>query len=681
MFPRMLLIFSSLLAFAGSGKDIKGIDVLVLSLNSDSLAHAQIQTKDQVWLEVVYRAGKNAAILHEEWGERLWWIADQPLVVLGGSGLQLPPSLLERAAVWVEVHHGGTLVWEGELFPRKDALRLTQDSDQVAQQLSKGGNLRFTASYLSEVANFMAANSAAVEVDADSYELNSARIIDNRGINIDGTNATGGWGTVAGNFFRFSGQQGATRGGGLDEPSRWFALNLGAYSTAFGFNNIARGAYSVSMGLSTETYGQHSVAFGSGTRVDGNFSFAGGEDSEADGDHAFSYGNSTFADGNNSVAMGSAARAIGSNSISLGSSTTAHSSASFAAGSATNARGITSVAMGFNTDAFGAQSFAMGNFSNANGDYSVAFGNSTNASYGATSIGRYNLDQGSSSSWVSTDPLFTIGNGTTGLARRNAFEIAKDGFMQVRRDVDAAGTNPTHYVASIVNEEPTQGGDVLALSVQPANPDASSNFITFFGNGTAVGAIDGNGSGGVAYKSGSADLAEWFPNASGETPISAEVVTFQSGQVSRNTSASLQAFVVSTSPFLVGNDRGEEQRSSRSLVALVGQVPVKVVGKVQAGDVLVPSGKNDGRARVLRESDGLLPIIGTALTSTEEDPETVTVLVGVQPAIHPSFARLVQENLRLQNEVASIKKNMETVLTYIRSGQDSPAMPQKEIAE
>jgi len=682
MFSRTLVVLWSLLAFAGSPQDIKGIDVLVLSLDPDQLAQNQIRTKEDLWLEVTYQAGENGKAIHEELGERLWWIGEHPLLVLGGSGLPLPDTLLDRASVWVEVRLAGALLWKGEIFPRKDKLHLTQDRDQVAKQLAKGGNLRFVASYLAEVANYMAGNSATVSIDSDAYKLNSENIIDGRGINIKTLSSGGAWPTPAGDYMRFTAERAAFRAGGVDEPHRWFISNLGAYSTALGFNNIANAAYSVSMGNTTETYGEASVAMGADTRVDGNFAFAGGEASTAAGDNAFSYGDSTDADGNRSVAMGNATTAQGNNAVAMGSSTVALGPASFAAGSSNRAEGISSFAMGFNSKAMGDSSIAVGNFNDATGDYSVAFGNSNDASYAATAIGRYNVDSGSASSWVSADPLLTVGNGTTGLARHNAFEIAKNGFMQVRRDVDAAGTNPTHYVASIVNEETTQGGDVLALSVQPADPDASSNFITFFGGGTAVGAIDGNGSGGVSYKSGSADLAEWFPSAPDETIQPAEVVSFKQGKVTKNTQTAAQAFVVSTAPFLVGNDSAEDANTDRSLVALVGQVPVNVTGQVRAGDVLVPSGENDGKARVLRQSDGLLPIVGIALTSTDHDSSQVTALVGAQPAFHPAMARLIRENQQLSTELTSLKQDMHTVLAYIRDQEDRNTITQtKERAE
>lgn len=679
MFSRIALFFFSMVAFAQPPMDLKGIDVLVLSLDRDLLAQNQILVADDALLEIAYFAGPQGALLHEEFGERLWWIGDHPLVVLGGSGLPLPSAVLERTSAWAQVRYADALIWEGELLPRKQRLRLTQDSHQVARQIAKGGGLRYVASYLAEVANYMAGNSAAVNIDADVYKLNTEHIIDTRGINLKTLSTSGGWGTVAGNYLRFQADRSAFRVGGLDEPVRWFLTNMGAYSASFGFNNIAKGAYSVSMGLASEAYGESSVATGANTRVDGNYGFAGGESATADGEHAFSYGSSTDASGNQSVAMGTGTTASGFGSVALGSNTTASTTTSFAAGSASHASGVSSTALGFNADALGTSSIAVGNFTNANGDYSAAFGNSNNACYAATAIGRYNLDSGSAASWLSNDPLFTVGNGSTGLARHNAFEIAKNGFMQVRRDVDAAGTNPTHYVASIVNEEPTQGGDVLALSVQPINPDASSNFITFFGGGGAVGAIDGTGAGGVSYKSGSADLAEWFPNRVGESHVAAEVVTLRAGEVSKDMTAAGQAFVISTAPFLVGNDRPDAENGARSLVALMGQVPVKVVGTVQAGELLVPSGQNDGKARVLRADDGALPIVGVALTSA--DSGQALALVGSQPAMHPGLARLMEENQRLHAQLTRLKQDVNRVLASLHEESGSQSEITRERAQ
>ncbi len=80
-----------------------------------------------------------------------------------------------------------------------------------------------------------------------------------------------------------------------------------------------------------------------------------------------------------------------------------------------------SIASGFNSTAFGLASTASGSYSSSSGYYTKAEAQSS------TAFGRYNIGGGNSSSWVSTDPLFEIGNGTSTSDKSNAVTVLKDG--------------------------------------------------------------------------------------------------------------------------------------------------------------------------------------------------------------------------------------------------------------
>ena len=87
-----------------------------------------------------------------------------------------------------------------------------------------------------------------------------------------------------------------------------------------------------------------------------------------------------------------------------------------------------SVAMGSATMASQIATTAFGYGSRATGRYSTAFGISgTAASYGSFALGRYNIGTGDSDTWVETDPLFEVGNGTSNEVRRNALTVLKNG--------------------------------------------------------------------------------------------------------------------------------------------------------------------------------------------------------------------------------------------------------------
>lgn len=80
----------------------------------------------------------------------------------------------------------------------------------------------------------------------------------------------------------------------------------------------------------------------------------------------------------------------------------------------------------------GNRSVAFGLNTIATGSYSTALGNRTYAeSYASTAIGTYNIGGGNPTSWVGTDPLFEIGNGTSTISgietRNNALTVLKNG--------------------------------------------------------------------------------------------------------------------------------------------------------------------------------------------------------------------------------------------------------------
>jgi hypothetical protein len=97
--------------------------------------------------------------------------------------------------------------------------------------------------------------------------------------------------------------------------------------------------------------------------------------------------------------MGLSNDVFGSYSAAFGSSNLAYQNCTFALGHGTEANGRCSVVMGFNTEADSDTDFV---------------------------CGRYNVGGGTADSFVSTDPLFEVGNGTSSV-HANAFTIYKNG--------------------------------------------------------------------------------------------------------------------------------------------------------------------------------------------------------------------------------------------------------------
>jgi len=122
---------------------------------------------------------------------------------------------------------------------------------------------------------------------------------------------------------------------------------------------------------------------------------------------------------------------IGEYSFAAGYGTSATGDASSSFGIQSTAAGLCSFAAGDGANAEGAFSSSFGYSSHAIGDLSTSFGNNTFAeSYLSLVFGKWNIGGGSPQTWINTDPLFEIGNGTS-LTPSNALTVLKNGNVGV----------------------------------------------------------------------------------------------------------------------------------------------------------------------------------------------------------------------------------------------------------
>jgi hypothetical protein len=188
--------------------------------------------------------------------------------------------------------------------------------------------------------------------------------------------------------------------------------------TNYGYNTTASGAEDMAFGLNVLSSGTQSMA----------------------------YGISTTSEGRGTTAFGLFTTASGYYTTSFGVFTGAMGVASTAFGYWTAATGNYSTAFGNMSSSIGAGSTAFGRNTSASGEYATATGYRTSAAaYEAFVIGQCNLGGGNSTSWVSTDPLFEIGNGY--VQGRNyhlsdALEVYKNGSTVVSGTLSISGSNP-----------------------------------------------------------------------------------------------------------------------------------------------------------------------------------------------------------------------------------------------
>ena len=121
---------------------------------------------------------------------------------------------------------------------------------------------------------------------------------------------------------------------------------------------------------------------------------------------------------------------------------------------------------------------------------------------------------------------------------------------------------------------------------------------------------------GIVYASGSGDYAEWLEKENYRIDfLPGEIVGVKGGLLTYNTHNSDHNLVISTNPIVLGN-MPTGGTDGHEKVAFMGQVPIRVVGKVSKGDYILPSGDNNGYGIAVSKNDILLEqipeIVGVA---------------------------------------------------------------------
>ena len=144
----------------------------------------------------------------------------------------------------------------------------------------------------------------------------------------------------------------------------------------------------------------------------------------------------------------------------------------------------------------------------------------------------------------------------------------------------------------------------------------------------------------------------------GEVIEPGDIVGVVAGKISKNLNRAEHVQVVSGESGFAGNDPGINRREHYRTVAFLGQVPVKVIGKVDAGDYIVASGKNDGT--------------GIAIAPEKMTPENYKLTAG------RAWGSSVKEGLKKVNVVVGL--TAKEVYSYIGKQDKRIEEQQREIA-
>lgn len=202
-----------------------------------------------------------------------------------------------------------------------------------------------------------------------------------------------------------------------------FVFDAGLSSVAIGTFYVGDlgGKASLGVGYNPATMGDYSAAFGYEASALGDYSIASGYYSIASGEVSFAAGDTSMAAGFGAAALNSST-AVGDFSTSLNESSVA--------GASSTAINTAVVA--------GNAAFGQGH-STVGGAYAAGFGETTVPSYASVAIGQFNNVNNISgglvngTSWVSTDPVLSVGIGANASARKDAFTIYKDGKIRMTK--------------------------------------------------------------------------------------------------------------------------------------------------------------------------------------------------------------------------------------------------------
>lgn len=184
---------------------------------------------------------------------------------------------------------------------------------------------------------------------------------------------------------------------------------------------------------------------------------------------------------------------------------------------------------------------------------------------------------------------------------------------------------------------------------------------------------------GVTYASGAGDYAEYLLRADlNESMSFGDVVGVKGGEISKNTAGAEKMMVISRKPIVLGNMPQSNQEGNYEKVAFMGQVPVKVYGKVAIGDYIIPSGKNDGVGIAIKSEQlttkNVKSIIGIAWERSNKASgfNMINVAVGLNKNDNNPIIEKLEEKLHEQSiEINDLKRLLAETIVRLTKLEDN----------
>lgn len=168
---------------------------------------------------------------------------------------------------------------------------------------------------------------------------------------------------------------------------------------------------------------------------------------------------------------------------------------------------------------------------------------------------------------------------------------------------------------------------------------------------------------GVTYASGSGDYAEYLLREDSNEKMSfGDIVGVKGGKISKNTEGAERVMVVSFKPIVLGNMPRENHEQDYEKVAFMGQVPVKVFGRVNIGDYIIPGGRNNGIGVAVSKdkiaSKDIKSIVGVAWEESKDvlGLNLINVAVGINENDNNLIVQALENKINQQQEEIDVLK-------------------------
>ena len=143
-----------------------------------------------------------------------------------------------------------------------------------------------------------------------------------------------------------------------------------------------------------------------------------------------------------------------------------------------------------------------------------------------------------------------------------------------------------------------------------------------------------------------------------------QIVSVKNGAISLNTDDFDHLMVISSAPAVLGNSPEQDHIEDYEKVAFLGQVPVDVIGRVNSGDFIIPSGDNDGFGLAIDptriSASQINEIVGVAWENGLNDGfNTVNVAVGLT---NNASAQLL---IGIETEMGALSSDISDVKNYL----------------